>query len=67
LDGLTFLAALRADRPLASVPVIVTTARAGADAVGQTAALGVRHHFVKAGHSMQELLDAIREALPDPT
>jgi hypothetical protein len=31
---------------------------------GQSAALGVRHRFVKTGHSMRELLDAIRASLP---
>jgi CheY-like chemotaxis protein len=63
-DGMIFLQALRADGALASVPVIVVTGRTGSGLIQQTAALGVRHHFIKAGHSMRELLDAIRDSLP---
>jgi DNA-binding response OmpR family regulator len=64
VDGMTFLRALRADGALAAVPVIVVTAGTAPGLVEQTAALGVRHHFVKAGHAMRELLDAIRASLP---
>jgi CheY-like chemotaxis protein len=63
MDGLSFLRVVRADPALAGVPVVVTTARSDADTAGQTAALGVRHHLVKAGHSMAELLDAVRQSL----
>jgi CheY-like chemotaxis protein len=67
MDGTTFLRALRADGALAPVPVIVVTGRTGSGLIQQMAALGVRHHFVKAGHSMGELLDAVRESLgPGP-
>jgi CheY-like chemotaxis protein len=64
MDGMTFLRALRADGALAAVPVIVVTAGTAPGLVEQTAALGVRHHFVKADHAMRELLDAIRASLP---
>ena len=67
MDGITFLRALRADGVLASVPVIVITGHTGPGLIRQMAALGVRHHFVKADHSMGELLDAVRESLgPGP-
>jgi chemotaxis response regulator CheB len=54
MDGMTFLRALRADGALAPVPVIVVTGRTGSGLIQQTAALGARNHFVKAGHSMGE-------------
>jgi CheY-like chemotaxis protein len=67
MDGMTFLRALRAEGALAPVPVIVVTGSADSGSMQQMAALGVRHHFVKAGHSMRELLDAVRESLgPGP-
>jgi CheY-like chemotaxis protein len=64
-DGAALLREMRAGGPpLADVPVVVVSGVVDAKVAAAVADLGVRHHLVKAQHSLGELLDAVREALP---
>ncbi|MBV9921097.1 MAG: GAF domain-containing protein, partial [Pseudonocardia sp.] len=62
LDGFALLAALRADRATAAVPVIVLSARAGQDAVVEGLAAGADDYLVKP-FAATELLARVRSAL----
>ena len=62
LDGFALLAALRADRATAAVPVIVLSARAGQDAVVEGLTAGADDYLVKP-FAATELLARVRSVL----
>jgi CheY-like chemotaxis protein/anti-sigma regulatory factor (Ser/Thr protein kinase) len=62
LDGFDFVAAIRADPDLAATPVLMLSARAGAEAVGEGYAGGADDYLPKPFRS-QELVDRIAARL----
>lgn len=62
LDGFDFVAAVRADPAVATTPVIMLSARAGAEAVSQGFAGGADEYLPKPFHS-QELIDRVASRL----
>lgn len=64
-DGTALLREIRAGGPpLTDVPVVVVSGVTDTKAAAEVADLGVRYYLVKAQHSLGELLDAVRDALP---
>jgi signal transduction histidine kinase/DNA-binding response OmpR family regulator len=62
LDGFDFVEAIRADPALAATPVLVLSARAGAEAVSEGYAGGADDYLAKPFHS-QELVDRLSARL----
>ena len=59
LDGFEFVAAIRADPALAATPVLMLSARAGAEAVNEGFAGGADDYLPKPFRS-QELVDRVK-------
>src|SRR5204863_5576048 len=61
MDGIAFLAALRAHPGTADIPVILLTADGDRARVLEAAELGARHYLLKSQFSLPELLKRVRE------
>ncbi len=66
MGGIDLVRALKADRRLSRVPIIVLTGHASADSVKEAAQLGVQDFLVKANFLAGSGLDRIRRALRLP-
>ena len=61
MDGVSFLAALRAQPGMAGIPVILLTADSDKARVLEAAKLGVKHYLLKSQFSLPELLKRVKE------
>lgn len=65
LHGLAVLEKIKADRSLASIPIIVLTNVESSDMVERAIELGAKAYLVKADYRLEDVLEKIRGVLGD--